>query len=249
VYEKLQGLATDVFFLPYPMDDVKRENLELIYQLSRNVIYPKSKFTFPFVLYSRLAKEKKAHRVHLTPPGGVSPSTILGFVNAALELQAQYEQGGFPMPDYIVCPLGSGGTVAGLSMGLTLIGWPTKVIAVRVVDFIVANRVTLNLLIRKSVKLLRKNGVAVSPAKSWGANVQINHRYFGKGYSQPTELGEKSIELFKKHESQLLDSTYTGKAFAPMIDWAGKGEFNKKHILFWQTLNSRDLHKIPSLLP
>lgn len=243
VYAKLQGWPTDVFFLPYPMDNVKRQNLELINELSRNVYSAKSKLTFPFLLYSHLARSRKTGSVYLTPPGGVSPTTTLGYVNAALELQNQHEKGELPIPDFIFCPLGSGGTAAGISIGLTLIGWPTRVIAVRVVDFIVANKFTLNLLIRRTLKLIKRNGVNL-PSRNWGSNFRIEHNYIGKGYSRPTDLGEQSIELFKSRESQLLDSTYTGKTFAPIIELSKDDQFRSKHILFWQTLNSRNLDNI-----
>ncbi len=246
VYAKLQGWSTDVFFLPYPMDNVKRQNLELINELSHKVYSAKSKFTFPFLLYSHLVRSGKAGSVYLTPPGGVSPTTTLGYVNAALELQNQHEKGELPIPDFIFCPLGSGGTAAGISIGLTMIGWPTRVIAVRVVDFIVANKFTLNLLIRRTLKLMKRNGVNL-PSRNWGSNFRIEHNYIGKGYSRPTDLGEQSIELFKSRESQLLDSTYTGKTFAPIIELSKDDQFRSKHILFWQTLNSRNLDNITLL--
>ncbi len=246
VYAKHQGWPTDVFFLPYPMDDVKRQNLELIKELSRKVYSAKSKFTFPFLLYSHLIKAKKTGQVYLTPPGGVSPTTTLGFVNAVLELKNQHENGELPIPDFIFCPLGSGGTAAGISIGLTLVGWSTQVIAVRIVDFIVANKLTLNLLIRRTLKLLKTSGVNL-PNRKWGGNIRIDHHYFGKGYSRPTDLGEHSIELFKSHENQLLDSTYTGKTFAPIVDLSKDDQFKSKHILFWQTLNSQSLDNLNQL--
>jgi len=246
VYAKLQGWPTDVFFLHYPMDNVKRQNLELINELSRKVYSATSKFTFPFLLYSQIAKAKKTEKVYLTPAGGVSPTTTFGYVNAVLELQNQHENGELPIPDFIFCPLGSGGTAAGISIGLTLVGWPTQVIAVRVVDFIVANKFTLSLLIRRTLKLIKRNGVNL-PDRNWGRNIRIEHNYFGKGYSLPTDLGEQSIELFKSQENQLLDSTYTGKTFAPIIELSRDAQFRSKHILFWQTLNSRNLDKITLL--
>ena len=156
VYAKLQGWSTDVFFLPYPLDNVKRQNLELTDKLSHKVYSAKFKFTFPFLLYSHLVRSGKTGSVYLTPPGGVSPTTTLGYVNAVLELKNQHENSELPIPDFIFCPFGSGGTAAGISIGLTLVGWPTQVIAVRVVDFIVANKFTLNLLIRRTIKLLKK---------------------------------------------------------------------------------------------
>jgi len=44
----------------------------------------------------------------------------------------------------------------------------------------------------------------------------------------------------EKNEGIGLDSTYTGKAFACLLDDAGKGYLRDKVVLFWNTYNSRD---------
>jgi D-cysteine desulfhydrase len=243
-YTKLQGWPTDVLFFPRPLDSTKKKNLELTKKLARRVISTKSQLTFVFALYFQLRKAAKESKVHLMPPGGTSPSTVLGYVNAVFELKEQCEKGEAPIPDVIFCPLGSGGTAAGLSIGLHLVGWPTQVMAVRVVDFIVANRVSLNYLVRRTLNLLQNFEDVSFAKKNWLNNVRIVHRYFGKGYSIPTPMGQKSIQLFESEENQLLDSTYTGKTFSAILDLAKQETFKTKHILFWQTLNSRSLDEL-----
>lgn len=245
IYAKLKGWPTDVFFFPRPLDPTKEHNLELTKKLARRVFSTKSQLTFPFVLYFHLRKAKKRATVYLTPPGGTSPLTTLGYVNAIFELRQQCENEEAPIPDVIFCPLGSGGTAAGLSIGLHLVGWPTQVIAVRVVDLVAANKLTLNYLIRRAVQLLQKFGVS---CLDWPNNVRIAHDYCGKGYGIPTALGEKCIQLFQSEENQILDSTYTGKTFSAILDLANENAFKNKHILFWQTLNSRSLEDIPTRL-
>ncbi|MFQ5637961.1 MAG: 1-aminocyclopropane-1-carboxylate deaminase/D-cysteine desulfhydrase [bacterium] len=248
IYGRLMGWSVDIFYLPYPTDEIKKKNLHVTKKLARRVTTAHSLFTFPFCLYFHLRRARKKHKVYLTPPGGVTPVTTLSYVNAVLELQQQVERGEAPVPDFIFCPLGSGGTAAGIAIGLNLIDWPTQVVAVRVVDFLVANKMTLKNLIRRAVNTMKNKGVRLSTKKKWGDNVQIEHGYFGKGYGRPTVMGAESIRLMQKFENRALDSTYSGKAFAAVLDLCKKNSFENKKVLFWQTLNSRNLDTIPEKL-
>src|SRR5256886_16934870 len=62
------------------------------------------------------------------PGGGAQPRAVVGHLLATLELAHQVAD----PPDAIVAPVGTGGTVAGLLLGIAWLGWPTRVIAVRV---------------------------------------------------------------------------------------------------------------------
>lgn len=248
IYAKLLGWPTEVFFLPFPLDSVKQQNLEVTTRLARRVHCAKARATFPFVLYSNWLRAKRHANVYLTPPGGASAMATLAYVNAVLELKDQCDQGQTPVPDFIFCPLGSGGTVAGISIGLHLIGWPTTVIAVRVVAYLVANHLMLQHLISRTVKVMQNNGARLSNRKAWGSNIRIEHDYFGKGYGKPTRLGERSIELVGSLENQRLDSTYTGKTFAAILQSSKDTFLKNKSVLFWQTLNSRNLDTLDEKL-
>ena len=66
------------------------------------------------------------------PTGGSIPRGAVGFVDAAFELKAQIEQGIIPEPNYIYLPLGSGGTTAGLLLGLKLANIRSVICAIEV---------------------------------------------------------------------------------------------------------------------
>src|SRR5919199_4114314 len=69
-------------------------------------------------------------RTHWVPAGGSSPLGALGHVNAALELAEQVRRGHRPAPARLVVPFGTGGTAAGLALGLALAGLEATVVAV-----------------------------------------------------------------------------------------------------------------------
>ncbi|MGV7969545.1 pyridoxal-phosphate dependent enzyme, partial [Mycobacterium kansasii] len=74
-------------------------------------------------------------RPYLLPAGGSAPLGVVGYVEAALEIAAQVEAGALPAPASVVVAVGSGGTVAGLHLGLALAGLTsTRVIGVVVND-------------------------------------------------------------------------------------------------------------------
>lgn len=240
IYARANGLDCDVFYLPYPMDEIKKSNLQVTKALARRTQAADSFLTFPFIFFAGVRRARKEYRIYVTPPGGTSAVTTLGFVNAVVELQRQCQQGETPTPDYIICPFGSGATAAGLAVGLALCGWQTKVIAVRIVDYLVGNRWLLNCLIRRTVNLLQRRTSGLRLKTDPRHHALIEHRYIGKGYAKPLALAEESTRLAKEANLK-LDSTYTAKAFAALIDPTRREAFRGKTILFWQTLNSRDL--------
>src|SRR5207247_1936159 len=62
-------------------------------------------------------------------------------------------------PDAIVLPLGTGGTAAGLALAVTALGWPTRVVGVRVAPRIVANRWRAVWLARGAARLLARHDI------------------------------------------------------------------------------------------
>src|SRR5919197_1548220 len=86
----------------------------------------------------RAAQQLGRGAAHWIPGGGAEPRAVMGHFLATLELAAQIDA----PPDAIVVPLGTGGTAAGIALGVAWLGWvgSTEVIAVRVAPSVVANR-------------------------------------------------------------------------------------------------------------
>ena len=145
------------------------------------------------------------------PCGGSNALGSLGYVSCARELRDQ----GF-RPDYLICAEGSGGTMAGLSLGAKLFLPGTKVFGM-MVDTDPFERITPALM-REAAALLE-------------AEVQITEEDFhlrdmcGPGYAIASREGNAAVSLMAEQEGLFLDPVYTGKAFAGLLAMAGEGAF------------------------
>jgi D-cysteine desulfhydrase len=183
------------------------------------------------------------NRTLLTPPGGSSAFSTLGYVNAVFELKEQINSGILPEPDLIFVPLGTGGTMAGLVLGCKIAGLKTRVIGVRVVDRIIANSLAVKRYCNGCLKLLKKYIPELMGLKIKISDFTVLHNYFGKGYAHFTEEGVRAVKEFYELEGIKLEGTYTGKTLAGMMDIVKKSKLESKTILFWNTYNSRGMNK------
>jgi D-cysteine desulfhydrase len=149
---------------------------------------------------------------------------VLGHVLAALELEAQLDRA----PDAVVVPLGTGGTAAGLVLGLGALGWPTRVVAVRVAPVVVANRWRVALLHRRAAGHLASRGWGPAERRA-AALIVIDGS--GRGYGHPTPEGV-AAQRIAAAGGLLLDGTYGAKAFAALGSLAARGY---RRAVFWHT--------------
>ncbi len=162
------------------------------------------------------------------PGGGAHPRAVAGHLLAGLELASQLPE----PPDAIVTPHGSGGTAAGLLLAVSVLGWPTRVIAARVAPLVIANRWRVAALARGAARLLGARGIPVLlplPGPRSLSPVVVNA--MGDGYGYPSAAGEAARALTAAH-GLALDSTYGAKAFAVL---AGLGPRGFRRIVFWHT--------------
>jgi D-cysteine desulfhydrase len=149
------------------------------------------------------------------------PRAVVGHFLAGLELADQLPE----PPDAIVAPLGSTGTVAGLALAIAALGWPTRVVGVRVAPRIVANSWRALGLARGARRILQSIGVVVPAPR---APLVVNG--LGAGYGHPTAAGEQALREAARH-GVMLDSTYSAKTFAALSDLAG----GYRRVAFWHT--------------
>lgn len=198
-------------------------------------------------VYLRAAALRAMHRLRgdalrWIPAGGTSPLGILGHVNAALELAEQVRAGLLPHPERIVLPLGTGGTAAGLLLGLAVAGLRTRVVGVRVVPRIVARHARVLRLARATARLLEQQASATVPRPD-PTRLRIEHLYYGGAYGRETEAGRAAAARFDNAHCR-LDATYGAKAFA-----AALAACDDRPTLFWMTFDSRWMGTAGRLAP
>ena len=171
----------------------------------------------------------------------------IGFVNAIFELKNQIDEGILPEPDIIFVAAGSTGTSAGLTAGCKLLGLKTKVYPVNVSYDIVVNPKKLIRIANKSIKYLRKRDKSIPNVQVNNGDFDMIKGYLGSSYGVKTVKGQKAVDLVYELEGKKLgfklETTYTGKAMAAMLDFFEKEENKSKKVLFWNTYNSNDLDK------
>jgi len=178
--------------------------------------------------------------------GGSSPLGMLGAVNGALEFAAQAEQGLCPIPDYVICPTASNGTMAGLSLGFMLAGLETRVIGVRVsmknVGPLPLNTPGTVTRAMKSVHRLMTRHSSSIPDARFDRPILLEG-YSGDGYGYPSPAGNRALEIFRDREGIALDPVYTGKTCAALLDLIKEPGRADDTILYWHTYNSIDHSK------
>ena len=145
------------------------------------------------------------------PCGGSNALGTLGYVDCVREIAQQ----GLRF-QHIICAEGSGGTMAGLTLGAKLF-MPEARVTGMMVDTDPFEEITVRLT-HEAAALL-------------GADVRITADDFdlrdlcGPGYAIPSEEGNAAVRFMAEQEGLFLDPVYTGKAFAGLIAMAKEGAF------------------------
>lgn len=213
---------------PQPETDVSRRVAVQLTETAQLVVRASHRMTFPIAV---LRAWRAAHHLGRGKPrwiagGGADPRAVIGHLLATLELQSQLDA----PPDAIVVPLGTGGTAAGIALGVAWLGWSTRVIAVRVAPWIVANAWRTRRLARKAAALLRRKRVDFAVPRA-AVRIEVVDA-LGAGYGYPSEAGERARTLGAAH-GVALDPTYGAKAFSVLQPSA-----NIQRVIFWHTFPS-----------
>jgi D-cysteine desulfhydrase len=173
--------------------------------------------------------------VRYIPLGGTTAVGMLGHVNAGLELAEQIRNGELPEPELIVLPLGTGGTTAGLMLGLHLAGIQSKIVAVRVGPWIGSSRWRVRWRMGQVARALRRlTGDAITlPPRN---RLTIEHGWSGGAYGRAEPRARKPAEWLKDATGIRLDGTYGAKAFGAAYE---RAERATGPVLFWVTFDGR----------
>lgn len=173
------------------------------------------------------------------PMGGSTPLGNLGFVNAAFELDAQIREGLLPEPQRIYMAMGTMGSAVGLAIGLVACKRPTMVVAVRVSNPATSSPSAFAEQFRATVEYIRARDPSFPTMTFEQASVRIDGTQLGRGYARSTAASQRAVAQAKRLAHLQLETTYTGKALAALIDDAPALE--NEVVLFWNSHNSHPL--------
>lgn len=158
--------------------------------------------------------------VYFIYPGAPGTLGVLGYVNAAFELKAQWEEMGIPEMEATFVAVGSCGTFAGLLLGAKLAGWRGRVLGVRVIEEDVAKRPKIVRMVNRAAAYLRRQDPSIPPVRITAEEVELVDGYLGPGYAHPTPEALRAVEWVARTEGLPLETTYTGKTMAALLDYA-----------------------------
>ncbi|WP_230687333.1 1-aminocyclopropane-1-carboxylate deaminase/D-cysteine desulfhydrase [Catellatospora vulcania] len=138
---------------------------------------------------------------YVIPEGGSNALAVRGCAELPAEIDAEF--------DVLCCPVGTGGTLAGLAGGLT------------------GDRRALGVAVLKGAGFLTDEVTELqrqafgAPTANW--RIDLDH-HFG-GYAKRTAELDAFVADFHRRHSLALDPVYTGKMLAALFDLAARGEF------------------------
>ncbi|MFE3029429.1 1-aminocyclopropane-1-carboxylate deaminase/D-cysteine desulfhydrase [Nocardia tengchongensis] len=240
LYGREHGLKTVLALLDQPEDEHVRAQLARLRASGAELHFTHTKartiLSAPYLLARNFSRFRPPYYL---PPGGSSPVGSLGYVEAALELAEQVRAGELPEPGHIVIPVGSGGTAAGLSLGLRLAGLKTRVVGVVVNDTLRLDEPTLTTLAGRCAELLRSRGAAIPENISPTGNLDIVTEYLGPGYGYPMPEAATAQALSADREHMTLEPVYTAKAMAALLDMNAHGRFGDGPVVYLKTNGPR----------
>lgn len=219
LYGNEHGLHTVLGLVDQPIDEHVRDQTRRL-DASGATIYRYSSVTrLKLAAPMILARHQSRGRLpYYLPAGGSSAVGSLGYVEAALEIADQVAAGELPEPATIVTAVGSGGTAAGLALGLRLAGLSTRVFGVVVNDAFRLDAVTLSRLATKTAELLRSRGADIGDVVVTPGDLTATSTWMGETYGASTPEGAAAMALASRVADLDLEPVYTAKALAAVLD-------------------------------
>lgn len=243
IYAHHLGLRSISMLLRQPNARYVRSNLMLQHYFCAEMHHYESSPALLLGAVGLLARHRLQDRVSplIIPAGGSSALGSIGYVNAALELKRQVEQGLLPTPNLIYVAAGTLGTAVGLMLGLQVCGLKSRVVSIRVATKWYATVGTIVRLYNRLNAFLHSEDSSFPRLDINERDIELRHEFFGMRYGLFTEQGQEAVALMKRREGIQLEGTYTGKTLAALIADGMTGRSQPDEvILFWNTYNSRN---------
>lgn len=216
-YAKRVGLETLLGLVEQPVDDHVREQLARLLTSGAEIHRFRTpnhlKAAAPWLLW----RGRRGRRFPwYLPAGGSNPFGAVAYVEVALEIAAQVSSGELPEPATVVVPVGSGGTVAGLALGLRMAGLRSRVLGVVVNDALRLDADAMAGLATRTAQLLTERGAG--PLAPVGPqDLDLRDDWLGATYGDPTPASLSAVEAGTA-AGLAMEPVYTGKTLAALRD-------------------------------
>ena len=172
----------------------------------------------------------RGRRAYMIPEGGSSGLGSLGYALAAAELFAQLPPAWREGPVTIAYAAGSGGTGAGLEIGVRLLGWS----GARPLGFAVCN--DARYFRETTARLCAEAGECAAGLPSIAPeDVDIDAAAIGPGYALATDEGLDLVARAARLDGVILDPVYTAKAMVGLAARARSGALPGPRVVFLHT--------------
>jgi 1-aminocyclopropane-1-carboxylate deaminase/D-cysteine desulfhydrase-like pyridoxal-dependent ACC family enzyme len=161
---------------------------------------------------------KAGRRPYVVGVGGSGLPGCVGQVLAGLEAAAQ------STPNVIVLPSSTGGTQAGLLVGLEMAGVNARVIGAAVAA--PADE------LRPTVARLVDELASLTECRVPHERIELDDSARGPGYGSPTAEADEATSLLARTEGILVDPIYTAKALALLVRRVRDGSLTGQ-VVFW----------------
>ena len=214
------GLRTVLGLVDQPVDDHVRQQLSRLEasgaELHRYRSPRQLKLAAPWLLARNI---RRGRLPWYLPAGGSNAVGSLGYVETALEIAEQVRAGELPEPATVVTAIGSGGTAAGLALGLRRAGLRTRVFGVVVNDTFPLDAPVIARLAVRTARRLTDRGAGELPRIA-AADLTTSDAWLGRTYGDPTPASTAMVERAAALGLE-LEPVYTGKSLAAVADLAG----------------------------
>lgn len=183
-------------------------------------------------LLARVADElrRRGRAPYVIPEGGSNALGSLGYVVAVSELREQLPPAWRDGPVTVAYAAGSGGTGAGIELGVRAAGWT----GAAAVGFAVCNDAGYFRAVIARICADARGRWPALPAV--GADeVRIDDGFVGPGYAETTPEGLELVRAAAREDGVVLDPVYTGKAMLGVSRRAAEGALPSRRVVFVHT--------------
>jgi len=177
---------------------------------------------------------------YAVPAGAEMPVGTIAYAIAMEELLSQAKKEDF-IPEKIIVPTGTGGTLAGIIIGAHMLNLDIDIIGLSVLSDTETTTSRVQNLISRIIDEYPEVG-------TFKPKISLDDSYIGEGYGILSDGVRTTLDMFAKMDGIILDPVYTGKAGLALIRMALNGDISSDTpTVFWHTGGQPALYAYPEL--